>query len=908
MNWLNDLKLRTRLILGFALVLVLTVALGVMAITKMEAIRLDFNKVVKENNVKISTANAMRGELNIVARTIRNIVIQGDPVYLQKQVERLAESRKNYGEQSNKLTSLISSEKAKKITTDIIASKETVRPLFDKVVQAAMTGKKDLAAKTLLEIAPLQDIWFKNIQGMIELQELQNQQLIDKSAKDYESARFQMFAMVGLALFLGFMAAFLIVRTVSRQLGADPKEVGEVATLVAAGDLSREIILASGDTTSVMAAMKKMVDAVKALVSDAGMLSEAAVAGKLATRADAGKHGGDFQKVVAGFNGTLDAVIGPLNVAAEYVERISKGNIPPKITDSYQGDFNEIKNNLNACVDTMSGLLAETDKLILSSVEGQLATRGDAAKFAGDWGKLIGGVNEMLDAILNPIGEGNRVLGLIKGGNLKEKMDIACKGDHEKMKNAVNGVHAWLSELIVYVTKIANGDMSAEMAKASNDDQIHAWLMLLKGNINNLVVDVMSLSEAALEGKLATRADARKHQGAYREVVEGVNGTLDVVIGPLNVAADYVERISKGDMPPQIRDEYKGDFNAIKNNLNTLIQATETIVAAAKETARGNLTVQLKERSGSDELMQSLSAMVAKLSEVVGEVKVASDNVAAGSLQMSSGSGELSQGASEQAAAAEEASSSMEQMSANIKQNADNALQTEKIAVKSAADAMEGGKAVAQTVLAMKDIAGKISIIEEIARQTNLLALNAAIEAARAGEHGKGFAVVASEVRKLAERSQKAAAEISELSSSSVDVAEKAGAMLNRMVPDIQRTAELVQEISAACREQDTGAGQINKAIQQLDQVIQQNASASEQMSATAEELSSQSEQLQDTIGFFNIGTDKSVRSSVRQAAKAVSKPLVKKMASVKAPRLTHAGAPGVDLQMQQSDESYESF
>jgi methyl-accepting chemotaxis protein len=213
----------------------------------------------------------------------------------------------------------------------------------------------------------------------------------------------------------------------------------------------------------------------------------------------------------------------------------------------------------------------------------------------------------------------------------------------------------------------------------------------------------------------------------------------------------------------------------------------------------------------------------------------------------------MSQGTTEQAASAEEASSSVEEMNATIKQNADNAQQTEKIALKSAADATESGKAVSQTVGAMKDIAGKISIIEEIARQTNLLALNAAIEAARAGEHGKGFAVVASEVRKLAERSQTAAGEISDLSASSVEVAEKAGAMLAKLVPDIQKTAELVQEISAASKEQTSGADQINAAIQQLNQVIQQNAGAAEEMSSTAEELSSQAQQLQGTIEFFKV-------------------------------------------------------
>jgi methyl-accepting chemotaxis protein len=198
----------------------------------------------------------------------------------------------------------------------------------------------------------------------------------------------------------------------------------------------------------------------------------------------------------------------------------------------------------------------------------------------------------------------------------------------------------------------------------------------------------------------------------------------------------------------------------------------------------------------------------------------------------------------------------MEQMASNIKQNADNAQQTDKIANQSARDAQESGKSVLEAVSAMKEIANKISIIEEIARQTNLLALNAAIEAARAGEHGKGFAVVAAEVRKLAERSQKAAGEINQLSGTTLLVSERSGEMLDKLVPDIQRTAELVQEISAASREQDTGGEQINKALQQLEQVIQQNASASEEMAATTEELTGQSDQLVNALAFFRTGDE----------------------------------------------------
>jgi len=278
-------------------------------------------------------------------------------------------------------------------------------------------------------------------------------------------------------------------------------------------------------------------------------------------------------------------------------------------------------------------------------------------------------------------------------------------------------------------------------------------------------------------------------------------------------------------------------------------------VQFATSLSKGDLTTKLdvyqKDELGI--LADSLRSMSEHLTDVVGDIRGASDNVASGSEQISSTAQQMSQGATEQAASAEEVSSSMEEMSSNIRQNAENSLQTEKIAMKAANDATEGGKAVSQTVQAMKDIAERITIIEEISRNTDLLALNAAIEAARAGEHGKGFAVVASEVRKLAERSQKAAGEISELSTKSVSVAEEAGKMLEQIVPDIQKTAELVQEISAASNEQNSGADQISKAITQLDQVIQQNASASEEMASMSEELSSQANQLQTTISFFKV-------------------------------------------------------
>ncbi|MBF0349428.1 MAG: hypothetical protein HQM11_00260 [SAR324 cluster bacterium] len=310
-----------------------------------------------------------------------------------------------------------------------------------------------------------------------------------------------------------------------------------------------------------------------------------------------------------------------------------------------------------------------------------------------------------------------------------------------------------------------------------------------------------------------------------------------------------------------------------------------TLAEVMRKIAEGNLMIAF-DTHGLRGVYGEMEKTVSILKNVLGQVNDATQQFTMSSEQITQSAQSLSQGATEQAASIEEVSSSMEEMSSNIQQNADNSKQTDHIASKASKDARESGTAVRQAVSAMKDISQKISIIEEIARQTNLLALNAAIEAARAGEHGKGFAVVASEVRKLAERSQSAAGEITKLSSMSVQVAEKAGEMLDKLVPDIQKTAELVQEITASGNEQKSGADQINQAIQQLDRVIQQNASASEEMSSISEELSTQAQGLQDTVAFFQVETQrrktmqtkpkKQLATSQFQAKKQLSAPAEK--------------------------------
>ena len=664
-----------------------------------------------------------------------------------------------------------------------------------------------------------------------------------------------------------------------------------------------------GDFNDIKNNLNKCIVSIKALIDETVVLTDGVQAGDITSRANVEKHQGDFRRIVEGINETIEAFSTPLYLSAGFIEQIAKGQIPEVVQYNYKGDLLVVKDNMDKCIDGLQGLITV-----------------------------------------------NKVLQKLAVNDFTNKIEGEYNGIYAEVAFATNGVTDRLINIQNTFMNISNGDFSdlanykAIGQRSTNDHIIPNIIVTIETiqSIVNILDDYITFFAMGEIDKI--NLDESRFRGAYKNIVSGLNKSAQTIVSPLKETATVMSNIAKGDISKRVDGFCFGIFDTLKQSANKIIEANEQLVQQtkliadgelnvdlvvrsnndelvkalqlmvksmqeitnkAKLVADGDLTIELQKRSDNDELMAAISNMVKSIASTVIQVQQAADSIGDASQQMSSNSQQVSDGASQQASAAEQVSSSMEEMASNIQQNTDNAQQTEKIATKAAEDILEGSKNVNMTVIVMKKIAEKVSIIGDIAFQTNILALNAAVEAARAGEHGKGFAVVAAEVRKLAERSHIAAGEINELTKSSVDVADKAGKLLEAIVPNIQKTAKLVQEITAASIEQNSGANQINNAINQLNKVTQQNAASAEEMATSSEELSTQADDLIGLVDIFKVEGQKAKQHAIAPK-KMLSSPIKQSTQSFKKPVNKHVGVEKkgalIDLDSEITDNDFERF
>ncbi len=707
---------------------------------------------------------------------------------------------------------------------------------------------------------------------------------------------------------------------------ADGQQKWIVGTMkkIADGDLTMDL-KASDDEDEVVPAINTITVSLRALVADANMLSKAAVAGKLDTRADATKHKGDYKKIVEGVNATLDAVIGPLNVAAEYVDRISKGDMPKKITDNYNGDFNEIKNNLNNCIDNINALTIDANMLVKAAIDGKLDTRADASKHMGDYKKIVEGVNATLDAVIGPLNVAAEYVDRISKGDIPKKITDNYNGDFNEIKNnlnncidglgglteanavlqrmsvndystnvegtyqgiyadvgkAVNTVEVRIRHVTDTVNHVANGDITElpdyqKIGRRSEKDQLVPAFIKMMEAIERLIQDATMLSKAADEGKLKTRADASKHTGDYRKVVEGVNATLDSVIEPVNEAL----RVSKGyasqDFTTRVDPNLKvpGDWLAFKEALNNIgISVSDAIT---------NISVQVTDLAAGAE-----------------EANASVEEVSAGASQMAKNTSAVSVNVEKSMSGIDQVQKAMEDLSRTIQEVATRADVTAKLVQDTTVFSKEGMELAQKTESGMQgitkssndvnviilEIKGQmdkiseiVSLITDLANQTNLLALNAAIEAARAGDAGRGFAVVATEVKSLAAESRASAEKIAEMinslqtqtnsavdavASSNTGVKQGSEALqetlssFSKIVTSIDQISKNISDVAAAAEEQAASVEEVTASINEVGGLMQSTSKESTDVAAASEESAAAIDQITKVIGNANTIVDK---------------------------------------------------
>ncbi len=993
-----NMKIAAKLTVAFGLVTLIAGFIGYVGIVNMSTLNNHTKAMYEKEVLPASELGETIRNFEQSRVLTRDILLSNNLQEQKKLQEQIAERSRSNDVLTTKYAAGLS-EKATELFDQYKQDRSRYRDIRGEMIELAMKGERSKALELMQgDGATLAQSVSKRLSSLDQENDATAKATVGESLTAYESSQ----RLVFIVVFAGVLSAIVLGISLSRLIATPVKRLAEVLSRVATGnehltDVARRIV--AGDSTvkpevereevsiahkdevgllgesasrivdsqqHLAESFRTLAETLSALVSESRVLSKAAMGGKLSVRANAEQFHGGYREIVQGMNGTLDAVVGPLNLAARYIDDISKGNIPAKITDTHEGEFNTITNNLNVCIDAVGRLVLDANTLADAAIEGRLSTRADATRHEGDFRRVIDGVNRSFDKLvgfidilptpamvvdkdftvlyMNKIGasiggktceqvQGTKCFDHFRTGDCRTDrcacgaamrtsasansetvahpgtltLDIAYTAlpvtgnngkvigamevvqDQTDVKNSVRRrerlntfQESEAKKLTQQLERLAQGDLQFELAVGDGDDvttsareqflSIGRAVETTIGAVRRLADDTIMLSQAAYEGKLSVRAQAVKHQGDFRKIVEGVNSTLDAVIEPIQEGAMVLTEMAKGDLAVRMEGNYRGDHQLIKESINTVAQSLEKAMR---------------------EVTEAVSA------------------VASASNQISSSAEEMAAGAQEQTSQAGEVASAVEEMTKTILENSKNAVDTADTAKQAKGSAEQGGKVVLETVNGMKRIAevvrrsagtvkelgnssdqiGEIiSVIDDIADQTNLLALNAAIEAARAGDQGRGFAVVADEVRKLAERTTRATKEIAgmikkiqvdtagavasmEEGTGEVDkgiaLADRAGKSLEDIVDVSQKVTDMIAQIATASEEQSSASEQISKNVEGISKVTGESAIATQQIAHAADDLNQLTTNLQQLVSAFHLSGDEKGNGTMRRREEA---------------------------------------